>query len=83
MTRPACQAGDPADRGGVSTVEPLLAIRSEAQEGDVVEIALADAVHLWAGDFDDEHFGEELDGGAEQTDTIGLCSGRSISSPRR
>lgn len=50
----------------VTGLDLLLAVRSEAQEWHVVEVGLADAVHLWRGYFDDEHFGEELNGGAEQ-----------------
>jgi hypothetical protein len=55
-----------AARDDAPAVGQLLAVRFEAQKGDIVEVRLADTVHLWRGDFDDEHFGEELDGGTEQ-----------------
>jgi hypothetical protein len=64
VKREKCRAG--GDEWNEPWADPLLAVGYEAQEWDVVEIELADAAHLWAGDFDDEHFDEELDGGAEQ-----------------
>jgi hypothetical protein len=44
----------------------LFVVRFEAEEWHVVEVGFAHAVNLWRGDFDDEHFGEKLDCGAEQ-----------------
>jgi hypothetical protein len=45
-----------AARDGAPASEPLFTIQFETQEG-TSEVALADVVHLWAGDFDNEHFG--------------------------
>lgn len=49
-------------------------VGSELHERNVVEVGLADAVHRRVVDFDDQHFGEELDLGAEQVAGVAGCA---------
>src|SRR5438067_11201491 len=68
--RPGAAAGPDA----VTTSRPVWprqvrragSVGAEPEKRNVVEVGLADAVHLWCGDFDDEHLGEELDLCAKQ-----------------